>query len=284
MKLVKKNTELLLEFTSLEEALHHYLAGAIAGGAKVIGQDIKNLIDKSKELPKDEQDRVLNFLNKAYAAKRKGNKEEYLKYISMAVQATRQEMALGIQQRQPKKLIPPPPPPEAYADKLSELLNINEDINMKITQQQLKQIINEEIENMVEEKEIDEALLDKLKGLYGAATGGAGAVGKDVAAKAQAAKQAVSQKVTAVKTAAEDYKKKIVDAARTAGTKSEVASILSSVSSDIKNASDSLQTLNGNAVKLGLNLGLDNAIKALKITASQISKAQQSVAVAAEEE
>lgn len=283
MKLVKNGTQLLLEYTSLEEALHHYLAGAIAGGAKVIGQDIKNLIDKSKKLPKDEQDRVLNFLNKAYAAKRNGNKEEYLKYISMAVQVTRQEMALGLQQ-QPKKVVPPPPPPEAYADEVSELLNLNEDTNMKITQQQLKQIINEEIEKMVEEKEIDEALLDKLKGLVGAAKGGAGAVGKDVAAKTQAAKQAVSQKFTAVKTAAEDYKKKIVDAARTAGTKSEVASILSSVSSDIKNASDSLQTLNGNAAKLGLNLGLDNAIKALKITASQISKAQQSVATAAEEE
>ncbi len=131
MKLVKNGTELLLEFTSLEEGWYDFLVGA--GG--VVAKDIKELIAKIKDLKADDQDRALKFLNKAFAAKQRGDKENYKKYMQMAVQVVRQEMALGIQQNQRlKKATPPPPPPEAYVDEAMELLQLNKDKQMKITQ------------------------------------------------------------------------------------------------------------------------------------------------------
>jgi hypothetical protein len=237
MKLIKENSQLILEYSSLQEAWYHYLSGV--GGA--VSQEIKDLIDKSKLLPKDEQDKVLNFLNKAHAAKKAGNKEEYLKYIGMAVQATRQEMALGIQQRQSKKIVPPSPPPEAYDD----VLELNEEIKMKITQQQLKQIINEEINKMSEEGELDE-FLNYFKGAGGAAVGDVGGAIKRGAEKVAAK--------------AGEYHK----AGQTASVKADVAKSLSRLQISMTKMKTDIDNLQQRAVKLGLNLGLDKIANQIK--------------------
>lgn len=260
MKLVKNGTELLLEFTSLNEAWYDYLIGA----GEAISQDIKKLIDKSKELPKDEQDKVLRFLNKAYAAKRSGKKEEYLKYISMAVQATRQQMALGIQQhQQPKKAIPPPPPSEAYVDDEIDLSQLNEEINMKITQQQLKQIINEEMQKMAEEGVLEEAWYDVF-------TGAAGAAGQDVAQKAADVKKAVSTKMDDIGTKIGQYK----TAGKEKSVKKDVVRSLESIKAAVDNSQASLEQLARRAAGLGLNLNLRGSIKGLKSVSNALLTAQ----------
>ncbi len=182
----------------------------------------------------------MRFLNKAYAAKRAGKKEEYLKYISMAVQTTRQQMALGIQQhQQPKKVTPPPPPPEAYVDDEMDLSQLNEEINMKITQQQLKQIINEEIQKMVEEDNLEEGFLDFLKGAGGTAASQAGGAVKR-------AGQAVAAKAGEIK-----------KAGQTASVKADIPKLINKATKELQKIGSDLLNLQQRASSLGVTLELD---------------------------
>jgi len=236
MKLVKNGTELLLEFTSLEEGWYDFLVGA--GG--VVAKDIKELIAKIKDLKADDQDRALKFLNKAFAAKQRGDKENYKKYMQMAVQVVRQEMALGIQQNQRlKKATPPPPPPEAYVDEAMELLQLNKDKQMKITQQQLKKIINEEIQKMVEEDNLEEGFLDFLKGAGGTAASQAGGAVKR-------AGQAVAAKAGEIK-----------KAGQTASVKADIPKLINKATKELQKIGSDLLNLQQRASSLGVTLELD---------------------------
>lgn len=245
MKLVKNGTQLLLEFTSLEEGWYDFLVGA--GG--VVAKDIKDLIGKIKDLKADDQDRALKFLNKAFAAKQRGDKENYKKYMEMAVQVVRQEMALGIQQH-PKKATPPPPPPEAYVDEVIDLSQLNEEIQMKVTQQQLKQIINEEIQKMAEEGNLEEGFLDFLKGAGGKAAGDAGGAvkraGQAVAGAAQRAGQAVAGKAGEIK-----------KAGQTASVKADIPKLINKATKELQKIGSELLNLQQRATDLGVTLELD---------------------------
>lgn len=234
MRLIKENSKLILEFTSLEEGWYDFLVGA--GG--VVAKDIKELISKIKDLKADDQDRALKFLNKAFAAKQRGDKENYKKYMEMAVQVVRQEMALGIQQH-PKKIMPPAPPPEAYVDEVIELSQLNEEIQMKITQQQLKQIINEEIQKMAEEGNLEEGLLDFLKGAGGtAATQAGGAVKR--------AGQAVAAKAGEIK-----------KAGQTASVKADIPKLINKATKELQKIGSDLLNLQQRASGLGVDIELD---------------------------
>ncbi len=69
---------------------------------------------------------------------------------------------------------------------------------MKITENQLKQIIDEEIQAMIENGDIDEGMLDRLKAR------GAGALSK-VGSAVGSAKQSLGAKVTGAKAAVGDF-------------------------------------------------------------------------------
>jgi len=175
----------------------------------------------------------------------------------MAVQTTRQQMALGIQQhQQPKKVTPPPPPPEAYVDDEMDLSQLNEEINMKITQQQLKQIINEEIQKMVEEDNLEEGFLDFLKGA-------GGETASQVGGAVKKAGQAVAAKAGEIK-----------KAGQTASVKKDVARSLQSIKAAVDNSQASLEQLARRAAELKLNLNLRGSIKGLKSVSDALLAAQ----------
>lgn len=123
---------------------------------------------------------------------------------------------------------------------------------MKITKEELKNLINEEIEKILEsEEEIDEGLRDVLAGIRG----GAGKVGSDVSAYAGAVKKAGMGAYTASK------------------LKSELAAIHKTV----KNAVAQLADLQTKARGLGLDYDLSPALKNLNNSLNPIAQTFQSI-------
>jgi uncharacterized protein YoxC len=143
---------------------------------------------------------------------------------------------------------------------------------MKVTKEYLQQVINEEIQQMIEEGEIDEGVLDALKGagsaIAGKLGGAAQAVGKAVSSKAEA----VSQAVQAAKVSAAKHAQDIITAAKTASTKGDIQSTMSSLTSDVASASKALATLQAKAKQLA---GVD--VSPLMASLNQVTAQMQTI-------
>ena len=63
--------------SSAKEYLNQFMARIerLEEDKRVVLEDIKELISKIKDLKADDQDRALKFLNKAFAAKQRGDKD-----------------------------------------------------------------------------------------------------------------------------------------------------------------------------------------------------------------
>lgn len=267
---------MLEEENKIEEALRH----AIAAGAEKVTTDALNALKKffntTKELT-PEQIKELNYdekyalskkyLNLAFKYKNMGDNEKYSEYIGKAVELTRYLMSYTIP-----------------SIKLKENKNIKGEGKMIITEGQLKQIINEEIQSMIEEGDIDEGLLDLFKA-------GAQKVGGDIAAKgkeaAAATKTAVagqvqkaSDAVTKVKDAAVKYKDELVRVSQTASTKADIINLIDGADKQMTGLVTQMQTLQAKARQLKIPVDLTNVVKGLQVAVTNMTQVKQSLSAA----
>lgn len=89
---------------------------------------------------------------------------------------------------------------------------------MKITQADLKKLINEEIEKMLESDEVDEGILDALRGATKKVAGDVGGVAKKAAT-------AVGQKASAAAGAVKQYGSDVAKAGRLSSAKADLEKV-----------------------------------------------------------
>lgn len=246
---------------------------------KKVYNDIQNKF-KKKEITKIEQDeetkKLQAFLNKINNAK---SKEE--------AQAATQEFiaAYPVAQAAPIKKqptsVPPMPPKDAYED-LTERLR--EETKMKITQQQLKQIINEEIAGMVQEgilteSQLQEASWEGFKAGAGALGGAIGGLAKGAGkALGGAVKRTASAAAAPVKAAAK-YGKEVGAEVSKATTKGDIKSAIGGAVTSLQSTGTNLLKLQQKATSLGIkNLDLSKVQaelgRAVQVLEAEMQKVQ----------
>ncbi len=256
-------------YQQLDEAL----IDALKAGAEKIGTDaynkIKELVSSKPKLPEHEWDQVAYYVNLAFKEKEKGNKEKYLELLNKAVFLTQKFVRQNVSDRIDEK-------------------KIKGEVKMLITEGKLKQIINEEIQSMIESGEVDEGLLDLFKA-------GAQKIGGDVSKKAgekvDAAKTAVGAKVQAasdavkrVKNSAEQYKKEVIQVAKTASTKADINGLVDNADKQVSGLYEQMLALQQRAKALQIPVDFTQTVKFLQGAIGELKKVKTATAQAAAEE
>jgi len=159
---------------------------------------------------------------------------------------------------------------------------------MKVTKEYLQQVIKEEVDLMIETGELEEGVLDAIKGAFGKVGGDVSKAGKAAGSAVAGAAKAGAEKVAGVAQAASsavnDYASQVIKAGKTASTKADVAKTLTTLSTDINAAIAALTALEERSVGLGLSLSLMKPVASLKSAAGAVKNAQARAQAAAEEE